>query len=185
MKSVFSLCLICEWQQDFIQRKSHSTPGFFPETTEPVSVIHMVSLQGLQCCRKKEWPKGTGKKDTLAAAITEQTQERGWAGCIVHWGWGQGSAGWAQAGHSGLAPPHPSSLPTAVNLTWRSLTFTELERPETNGGEENRMGSEVHRVWLPRYILSAKWSTLWVPFKTLWYSTQGPYFVLNQNNRLP
>lgn len=159
--------------------------GSFQEQLNPYLWFIWFHCRVYSVVGRRSDAKGTGKKDTLAAAITEQTQERGWAGCIVHWGWGQGSAGWAQAGHSGLAPPHPSSLPTAVNLTWRSLTFTELERPETNGGEENRMGSEVHRVWLPRYILSAKWSTLWVPFKTLWYSTQGPYFVLNQNNRLP
>uniref|UniRef100_A0A8V0XFY3 maleylacetoacetate isomerase n=1 Tax=Gallus gallus TaxID=9031 RepID=A0A8V0XFY3_CHICK len=99
------------------------------------------------------------------------------------------SAGRVQAGHSSSATLNLPSLskvqPTAVLLIWRLLAFTEFECPEQSGGEKNGMGSAVHHIWIPRYILHPKYSALSLPIKTVRQHAAPlePCFLLNQAGR--
>lgn len=186
MKSMLSLCLICcQWQENFIQRKSRSTPWFFPETTEPIwfqSRVYNVSGRGSEA---KNLDRRIPWQPLLQKNRSRRKQSTWFSKREVR----ADSAGQVQAGYSSLALLNLPSLgtvqPTAVLLIWRLLAFTEFEHPEQNWGEKNGMGSAVHHIWIPRYILHPKCSALSLPFKTV-RQHAAPlelYFLLNQAGR--
>lgn len=183
MKSMLSLCLICQWQQDFIQRKSHSAPQFFPEITEPIW-FQVYSVSG----RQSEL-KNLGRRIPWQLLLQKNRSRRKQRTWFSKREVRTDSAGRVQAGHSSSATLNLPSLskvqPTAVLLIWRLLAFTEFECPEQSGGEKNGMGSAVHHIWIPRYILHPKYSALSLPVKTVRQHAAPleAYFLLNQAGR--
>lgn len=142
---MLSLCLICcQRQQNSVQRKSHSTPSFFQETTEPI----WFQCRAYSVSRRGSEPKNLGRWISRQVLLQKNRSRRKQSTWFSKREVRADTADQVQAGHSSLALLNLPSLgkvqPTAVLL---------ICLPSQNLSVLNKMG-ERKMEWAQHCITS-------------------------------